>query len=149
MGYFQKLINPEHAKYTAFITHIGKFEYSRMPQEFNNLKKEFEGKNIVFDIHLEALSQVTLIIDGIKIYSVVDTTFFNIGKPTHFQEVLYSSKHKKQGIKLEVCCNISDGRIKWLSNDNGILHSLEIPFEVWRYVNRFLIAVIHSKLLLI
>ncbi|KAM9978266.1 hypothetical protein ACTFIY_011995 [Dictyostelium cf. discoideum] len=32
MGYFQVLINPEHAKYTAFITHIGKFEYTRMPQ---------------------------------------------------------------------------------------------------------------------
>ncbi|KAM9945004.1 hypothetical protein ACTFIT_003254 [Dictyostelium discoideum] len=29
MGYFQVLINPEHAKYTAFITHIGKFEYTR------------------------------------------------------------------------------------------------------------------------
>ncbi|KAM9997130.1 hypothetical protein ACTFIZ_007914 [Dictyostelium cf. discoideum] len=26
MGYFQVLINPEHAKYTAFITYIGKFD---------------------------------------------------------------------------------------------------------------------------
>ncbi|KAM9978248.1 hypothetical protein ACTFIY_012020 [Dictyostelium cf. discoideum] len=36
MGYFQVLINPEHAKYTAFITHIGKFEYTRMPQGLVN-----------------------------------------------------------------------------------------------------------------
>ncbi|KAM9979654.1 hypothetical protein ACTFIY_008901 [Dictyostelium cf. discoideum] len=36
MGYFQVLINPEHAKYTAFITHIGKFEYTRMSQGLVN-----------------------------------------------------------------------------------------------------------------
>ncbi|KAN0001072.1 hypothetical protein ACTFIZ_002297 [Dictyostelium cf. discoideum] len=36
MGYFQVLINPEHAKYTAFITHIGKFEYTRIPQGLVN-----------------------------------------------------------------------------------------------------------------
>ncbi|KAM9975585.1 hypothetical protein ACTFIW_005458 [Dictyostelium discoideum] len=32
MGYFQVLINSEHAKYTSFIIHIGKFEYTRKPQ---------------------------------------------------------------------------------------------------------------------
>ncbi|KAM9954714.1 hypothetical protein ACTFIW_003314 [Dictyostelium discoideum] len=41
MGYFQVLINPEHAKYTAFITHIGKFEYSRMPQGLVNSPSTF------------------------------------------------------------------------------------------------------------
>ncbi|KAM9954846.1 hypothetical protein ACTFIW_000949 [Dictyostelium discoideum] len=53
MGYFQVLINPEHAKYTAFITHIGKFEYTRMPQglvkspsTFARLMVEIFGKII-------------------------------------------------------------------------------------------------------
>ncbi|EAL60353.1 hypothetical protein DDB_G0294252 [Dictyostelium discoideum AX4] len=41
MGYFQVLINPEHAKYTAFITHIGKFEYTRMPQGLVNSPSTF------------------------------------------------------------------------------------------------------------
>ncbi|KAM9954775.1 hypothetical protein ACTFIW_003375 [Dictyostelium discoideum] len=36
MGHFQVLINPEHAKYTAFITHIVKFEYTRMSQGLVN-----------------------------------------------------------------------------------------------------------------
>ncbi|KAM9954701.1 hypothetical protein ACTFIW_003301 [Dictyostelium discoideum] len=51
MGYFQVLINPEHSKYTALITHIGKFEYTRMPQglvnspsTFARLKVEIFGK---------------------------------------------------------------------------------------------------------
>ncbi|KAM9954975.1 hypothetical protein ACTFIW_000805 [Dictyostelium discoideum] len=41
MGYFQVLINPEHAKYTALITHIGKFEYTRMPQGLVNSPSTF------------------------------------------------------------------------------------------------------------
>ncbi|KAM9985033.1 hypothetical protein ACTFIY_009459 [Dictyostelium cf. discoideum] len=46
MGYFQVLINPEHAKYTAFITHIGKFEYTRMPQGLVNSIRQIDGGNI-------------------------------------------------------------------------------------------------------
>ncbi|KAM9970329.1 hypothetical protein ACTFIR_002184 [Dictyostelium discoideum] len=113
MGYFQVLINPEHAKYTAFITHIGKFEYTRMPQglvnspstfarlmveifgkiksllqyfddllvhskldymktlsdeslkEFNNLKKEFEGENIVA-IPIEQDNTIPIDIEKVK-----------------------------------------------------------------------------------
>ncbi|KAM9997162.1 hypothetical protein ACTFIZ_007972 [Dictyostelium cf. discoideum] len=70
MGYFQVLINPEHAKYTAFLN--GRIPELPEPKnakeaeaaleskgknkkevsdesikEFNNLKKEFEGENIV------------------------------------------------------------------------------------------------------
>ncbi|KAM9985649.1 hypothetical protein ACTFIZ_012318 [Dictyostelium cf. discoideum] len=41
MGYFQVLINPENSKYTAFITHIGKFEYIRMPQGLVNSPSTF------------------------------------------------------------------------------------------------------------
>ncbi|KAM9979599.1 hypothetical protein ACTFIY_008891 [Dictyostelium cf. discoideum] len=41
MSYFQVLINPEHAKYTAFITHIGKFEYTRIPQGLVNSPSTF------------------------------------------------------------------------------------------------------------
>ncbi|KAM9975584.1 hypothetical protein ACTFIW_005457 [Dictyostelium discoideum] len=41
MGYLQVLINPEHAKYTAFITHIGKFVYIRMPQGLVNSPSTF------------------------------------------------------------------------------------------------------------
>ncbi|KAM9962830.1 hypothetical protein ACTFIR_005747 [Dictyostelium discoideum] len=41
MVYFHVLINPEHAKYTAFITHIGKFEYTRMPQGLVNSPSTF------------------------------------------------------------------------------------------------------------
>ncbi|KAM9972519.1 hypothetical protein ACTFIW_006062 [Dictyostelium discoideum] len=41
MGYFQVLINPEPAEYTDVITHIGKFEYTRIPQGLVNSPSTF------------------------------------------------------------------------------------------------------------
>ncbi|KAM9981527.1 hypothetical protein ACTFIY_003850 [Dictyostelium cf. discoideum] len=57
MGYFQVLINPEHAKYTAFITHIGKFEYTRMPQVYYNtlMIYWFTQNSITWFISLKSL----------------------------------------------------------------------------------------------
>ncbi|KAM9985613.1 hypothetical protein ACTFIZ_000193 [Dictyostelium cf. discoideum] len=77
----------------------------------------------------DRFNQQPLIIDNkIKIYSVLDTSLFPIRRPTHFEEIYYSTKHKKHGIKYEVGCRISDGKIILVSEDYycGTEHDLEI-----------------------
>ncbi|KAK5574360.1 hypothetical protein RB653_010668 [Dictyostelium firmibasis] len=41
MGFFQVMLNPKHQQYTAFTTHIGKFEYLRMPMGLVNSPSTF------------------------------------------------------------------------------------------------------------
>ncbi|KAM9999473.1 hypothetical protein ACTFIY_000002, partial [Dictyostelium cf. discoideum] len=68
MGYFQVLINPEHAKYTAFITHIGKFEYTRMPQVYYNTLMIFwfTQNSITWFISLKSL----------ECFYIVESTYY-------------------------------------------------------------------------
>ncbi|KAN0008502.1 hypothetical protein ACTFIU_011279 [Dictyostelium citrinum] len=104
-------------------------------------KRLDEIRNILLDLSIDKinnndrLNQQPLIIDNkIKIYTVVDTTLFPIRRPNYFEEIFYSTKHKKHGIKFEVGCRISDGKIIWVSEGNfiqkdyygGTEHDLEI-----------------------
>ncbi|KAM9979686.1 hypothetical protein ACTFIZ_005937 [Dictyostelium cf. discoideum] len=98
-------------------------------KRINNVKKNLLLLTEINPLNCgDRLSQIPLIIDGIKIYSVIDTTLFNIQKPTDFQDVYYSPKHKRHGIKLEVVCNVSDGKIIWVSNEfyGGSEHDITI-----------------------
>ncbi|KAM9960512.1 hypothetical protein ACTFIW_009654 [Dictyostelium discoideum] len=69
MGYFQVLINPEHAKYTAFITHIGKFEYTRMPQGLVNSPSTFARLMVEIFGKIKSLLQY---FDDLLVHSILD-----------------------------------------------------------------------------
>ncbi|KAM9985587.1 hypothetical protein ACTFIZ_000200 [Dictyostelium cf. discoideum] len=69
MGYFQVLINPEHAKYTAFITHIGKFEYTRMPQGLVNSPSTFARLMVEIFGKIKSLLQY---FDNLLVHSKLD-----------------------------------------------------------------------------
>ncbi|KAM9969376.1 hypothetical protein ACTFIR_001210 [Dictyostelium discoideum] len=69
MGYFQVLINPEHAKYTAFITHIGKFEYTRMPQGLVNSPSTFARLMVEIFGKIKSLLQY---FDDLLVHSKLD-----------------------------------------------------------------------------
>ncbi|KAM9995061.1 hypothetical protein ACTFIY_001261 [Dictyostelium cf. discoideum] len=195
MGYFQVLINPEHAKYTAFITHIGKFEYTRRPQVYYNTlmiyqiqgdkfkviwfhsrkltdtqkrysigDREFlsiidslkkfqhlligkkvtiytDHQNLTFFINNEDGFKKLIIIDKETIHTIIreyhdtkysghhalDITYNNIRQDYYFKEMFSIIKRY---IKSCAICQLNINR-----KDNGILQSLEIPFEVWRDIS--------------
>ncbi|KAM9990301.1 hypothetical protein ACTFIY_006332 [Dictyostelium cf. discoideum] len=89
MGYFQVLINPEHAKYTAFITYIGKFENTRMPQglvnspsTFARLMVEIFGKIksllLYFDDLLVTQNSITWFISlkSLECFYIIESTYY-------------------------------------------------------------------------
>ncbi|KAM9967293.1 hypothetical protein ACTFIR_007533 [Dictyostelium discoideum] len=103
MGYFQVLINPEHAKYTAFITHIGKFEYTRMPQGLVNSPSTFARLMVEIFGKIKSLLQY---FDDLLVHSKLDYM-------VHFIEIirmllycrkyfLFTSKEKSEMLKTEV-----------------------------------------------
>ncbi|EAL73790.1 hypothetical protein DDB_G0267306 [Dictyostelium discoideum AX4] len=69
MGYLQVLINPEHAKYTIFITHIGKFEYTRMPQGLVNSPSTFARLMVEIFGKIKSLLQY---FDDLLVHSKLD-----------------------------------------------------------------------------
>ncbi|KAM9998348.1 hypothetical protein ACTFIY_008021 [Dictyostelium cf. discoideum] len=96
MGYFQVLINPEHAKYTAFITHIGKFEYTRMPQGLVNSPSTFARLMVEIFGKIKSLLQY---FDDLLVHS-------KLNYMVHFIEIirmlLYCRKEKSEMLKTEV-----------------------------------------------
>ncbi|KAM9997165.1 hypothetical protein ACTFIZ_007900, partial [Dictyostelium cf. discoideum] len=66
-----------------------------------------------FDFN-DRLSIEPFIIEGIKIYSVIDTVIFKISKPSQshaLESIYYSVKHKHHGIKFEVVTSNYEGSI--------------------------------------
>ncbi|KAM9986890.1 hypothetical protein ACTFIY_011310 [Dictyostelium cf. discoideum] len=103
MGYFQVLINPEHAKYTAFITHIGKFEYTRMPQGLVNSPSTFARLMVEIFGKIKSLLQY---FDNLLVHS-------KLNYMVHFIEIirmliycrkylLFISREKSEMLKTEV-----------------------------------------------
>ncbi|KAM9984048.1 hypothetical protein ACTFIY_000789 [Dictyostelium cf. discoideum] len=103
MGYFQVLINPEHAKYTAFITHIGKFEYTRMPQGLVNSPSTFARLMVEIFGKIKSLLQY---FDDLLVHS-------KLNYMVHFIEIirmllycrkylLFISREKSEMLKTEV-----------------------------------------------
>ncbi|KAM9992246.1 hypothetical protein ACTFIY_009676 [Dictyostelium cf. discoideum] len=86
MGYFQVLINPEHEKYTAFIIHFGKFEYTRMPQglvnspsTFARLMVEIFGKiKSLFQFFWFTQNSITKYISlkSLECFYIVESTYY-------------------------------------------------------------------------
>ncbi|KAM9954689.1 hypothetical protein ACTFIW_003289 [Dictyostelium discoideum] len=105
MGYFQVLINPEHAKYTAFITHIGKFEYTRMPQGLVNSPSTFARLMVEIFGKIKSLLQY---FDNLLVHSKLDymVHFIEIIRMLLYcrKYLLFISKEKSEMLKTEVDC---------------------------------------------
>ncbi|KAM9992206.1 hypothetical protein ACTFIZ_012857 [Dictyostelium cf. discoideum] len=103
MGYFQVLINPEHAKYTAFITHIGKFEYTRMPQGLVNSPSTFARLMVEIFGKIKSLLQY---FDDLLVHSKLDykVHFIEIIRMLLYcrKYLLFISKEKSEMLKTEV-----------------------------------------------
>ncbi|KAM9964040.1 hypothetical protein ACTFIW_005683 [Dictyostelium discoideum] len=103
MGYFQVLINPEHAKYTAFITHIGKFEYTRMPQGLVNSPSTFARLMVEIFGKIKSLLQY---FDDLLVHSKLDymVHFIEIIRMLLYcrKYLLFISKEKSGMLKTEV-----------------------------------------------
>ncbi|KAM9994362.1 hypothetical protein ACTFIZ_007595 [Dictyostelium cf. discoideum] len=103
MGYFQVLINPEHAKYTAFITHIGKFEYTRMPQGLVNSRSTFARLMVEIFGKIKSLLQY---FDDLLVHSKLDykVHFIEIIRMLLYcrKYLLFISKEKSEMLKTEV-----------------------------------------------
>ncbi|KAM9974204.1 hypothetical protein ACTFIR_003920 [Dictyostelium discoideum] len=103
MGYFQVLINPEHAKYTAFITHIGKFEYTRMPQGLANSPSTFARVMVEIFGKIKSLLQY---FDDLLVHSKLDymVHFIEIIRMLLYcrKYLLFISKEKSEMLKTEV-----------------------------------------------
>ncbi|KAM9975415.1 hypothetical protein ACTFIW_007683 [Dictyostelium discoideum] len=103
MGYFQVLINPEHAKYTAFITHIGKFEYTRMPQGLVNSPSTFARLMVEIFGKIKSLLQY---FDDLLVHSKLDymVHFIEIIRMLLYcrKYLLFISKEKSEILKTEV-----------------------------------------------
>ncbi|KAM9954271.1 hypothetical protein ACTFIW_003812 [Dictyostelium discoideum] len=103
MGYFQVLINPEHAKYTAFITHIGKFEYNRMPQGLVNSPSTFARLMVEIFGKIKSLLQY---FDDLLVHSKLDymVHFIEIIRMLLYcrKYLLFISKEKSEMLKTEV-----------------------------------------------
>ncbi|KAM9985086.1 hypothetical protein ACTFIY_009505 [Dictyostelium cf. discoideum] len=83
-----------------------------------------------FDFN-DRLSIKPFIIEGIKIYSVIDTLIFKIPKPSQshaLESIYYSVKHKHHGIKFEVVTCIHTGNILRVSQTyyEGSIHDFGI-----------------------
>ncbi|EAL66749.2 hypothetical protein DDB_G0281535 [Dictyostelium discoideum AX4] len=103
MGYFQVLINPEHAKYTAFITHIGKFEYTRMPQGLVNSPSTFARLMVEIFGKIKSLLQY---FDDLLVHSKLDymVHFIEIIRMLLYcrKYLLFISREKSEMLKTEV-----------------------------------------------
>ncbi|KAM9960902.1 hypothetical protein ACTFIW_010062 [Dictyostelium discoideum] len=95
MGYFQVLINPEHAKYTAFITHIGKFEYTRMPQGLVNSPSTFARLMVEIFGKIKSLLQY---FDDLLVHSNSTTWYISLKS----LECFYIVEKKSEMLKTEV-----------------------------------------------
>ncbi|KAM9948577.1 hypothetical protein ACTFIT_009775 [Dictyostelium discoideum] len=102
MGYFQVLINPEHAKYTAFITHTGKFEYTRMPQGLVNSPSTFARLMVEIFGKIKSL----LLIDDLLVHSKLDymAHFIEIIRMLLYcrKYLLFISREKSEMLKTDV-----------------------------------------------
>ncbi|KAM9954260.1 hypothetical protein ACTFIW_003801 [Dictyostelium discoideum] len=159
MGYFQVLINSEHSKYTAFITHIGKFKYlltlkrdtvesndpfTKRQNNYMKYIKEFDyelrhisGKNneqINSQWLLEMKKNPNLCIEQINDICYLSEDGFKkfIIKDKETIHTVIREYHdtKYSGLHSYATCQLNINR-----KDNGILQSLEIPFEVWRNIS--------------
>ncbi|KAM9995171.1 hypothetical protein ACTFIY_001360 [Dictyostelium cf. discoideum] len=103
MGYFQVLINPEHAKYTAFITHIGKFEYTRMPQGLVNSPSTFARLMVEIFGKIKSLLQY---FDDLLVHSKLNfmVHFIEIIRMLLYcrKYLLFISREKSEMLKTEV-----------------------------------------------
>ncbi|KAM9974095.1 hypothetical protein ACTFIR_009437 [Dictyostelium discoideum] len=103
MGYFQVLINPEHAKYTAFITHIGKYEYTRMPQGLVNSPSTFARLMVEIFGKIKSLLQY---FDDLLVHSKLDymVHFIEIIRMLLYcrKYLLFISKEKSEMLETEV-----------------------------------------------
>ncbi|KAM9948566.1 hypothetical protein ACTFIT_009764 [Dictyostelium discoideum] len=103
MGYFQVLINQEHAKYTAFITHIGKFEYTRMPQGLVNSPSTFARLMVEIFGKIKSLLQY---FDDLLVHSKLDymAHFIEIIRMLLYcrKYLLFISREKSEMLKTEV-----------------------------------------------
>ncbi|KAM9992211.1 hypothetical protein ACTFIY_009654, partial [Dictyostelium cf. discoideum] len=103
MGYFQVLINPEHAKYTAFITHIGKFEYTRMPQVLVNSPSTFSRLMVEIFGKIKSLLQY---FDELLVHSKLNymVHFIKIIRMLLYcrKYLLFISREKSEMLKTEV-----------------------------------------------
>ncbi|KAM9975918.1 hypothetical protein ACTFIR_009759 [Dictyostelium discoideum] len=103
MGYFQVLINPEHAKYTAFITNIGKFEYTRMPQGLVNSPSTFARLMVEIFGKIKSLLQY---FDDLLVHSKLDymVHFIEIIRMLLYcrKYLLFISKEKSEMLETEV-----------------------------------------------
>ncbi|KAM9950979.1 hypothetical protein ACTFIT_009736 [Dictyostelium discoideum] len=103
MGYFQVLNNPEHAKYTAFITHTGKFEYTRMPQGLVNTPSTFARLMVEIFGKIKRLLQY---FDDLLVYSKLDymVHFIEIIRMLLYcrKYLLFISREKSEMLKTEV-----------------------------------------------
>ncbi|KAM9954971.1 hypothetical protein ACTFIW_000801 [Dictyostelium discoideum] len=103
MGYFQVLINPEHAKYTALITHIGKFEYTRMSQGLVNSPSTFARLMVEIFGKIKSFLQY---FDDLLVHSKLDymVHFIEIIRMLLYcrKYLLFISKEKSEMLKTEV-----------------------------------------------
>ncbi|KAM9974221.1 hypothetical protein ACTFIR_003937 [Dictyostelium discoideum] len=103
MGYFQVLINPEHAKYTALVTHFGKFEYTRMPQGLVNSPSTFARLMVEIYGKIKSLLQY---FDDLLVHSKLDymVHFIEIIRMLLYcrKYLLFISKEKSEMLKTEV-----------------------------------------------
>ncbi|KAM9975553.1 hypothetical protein ACTFIW_005426 [Dictyostelium discoideum] len=116
MGHFQVLINPEHVKYTAFITHIGKFEYTRIPQGLVNSPSTFARLMVEIFGKIKNLLQYY---DDLLVHSKLD----------------YIEKHLKLRRKTYHISKESKGKNKKTLSDGPLIEFNNLKKDVNRHDN--------------